>query len=167
MRFRNTQSMVVLAGLIISAAFVSCSPLQRVRVGLDAVMSDPAAYEGYELIITTTIADVLDRYDLYRGRRIEITAPFAYYGHRAYWTWYLLLEENGQQVRCYTHHYRLAVGRDAESLLLRARDGKHPVTVNGILRKDGIDIREIWYDNQLVRPDVKPPRMLLRYPWYF
>jgi hypothetical protein len=128
-----------------------------VRATLDEVLADPGEYEGEELIITTTIKDVLEDYSLYRERRIEVTADLAYFGSRSFWTWYILLNDQGDELRCYTRHYRVSVGRDADVLMRRAASEKKPLTVNGVLRNDGIDIREIIYDAQIVRPDVKPP----------
>lgn len=131
--------------------------LPVMRAPLDDVLADPEAYEGSELIITASIGDVLARRALYQNRRIEVTGDIAYHGRRSFWTWYLLLADGEDQLRCYTHHYRLSVGRDAGTMMLRAVAGQQPVTVNGILRSDGIDIMEILCDGQLVRPDYKPP----------
>jgi len=130
-----------------------------VRAPLDDVLADPAAYEDVELIVTASVEDVRERYHLYRDRRVEVTGDLAYYGRRSFWTWYLMLADGDHRLRCYTHHYRLSVGRDAEVMLLSARAARKPVTVNGILRSDGIDIWEILYDGQLVRPDYKPPEV--------
>jgi hypothetical protein len=41
----------------------------------------------------------------------------------------------------------------------RVRNEGKPLTVNGFVRNGGIDIREILYDGQLVRPSFKPPVM--------
>ena len=128
-----------------------------VRATLDEVLADPEKYEGEELIITTTIKDVLADYSLYRDRRIEVTGDLAYYGSRSYWTWYIMLTDQSGELRCYTRHYRVSVGSDAQVLMKRAAMEKKPVTVNGVLRNDGIDIRQIIYGAQLVRPDIKPP----------
>ncbi len=146
-------------------AVASCA-LPRVHSTLDEVLADPATFDNCELIITADIADVLNRYQLYHGRRVELTGTVAYYGHRSFWTWHIMLADGQQQLRCYTHHYRLSVGRDAQAMLLRAFAAQKPLSVNGILRNDGIDIREIVYEEQIVRPDYKPPVAPV-YPWFF
>jgi len=128
-----------------------------VRAPLDDVLTDPAAYKARELIVTADIRDVLGRYNLYRDRRIEVTGRLVYYGTRSFWTWHLTLADGEDRLRCYTHHYRLSVGRDAAVMLLRALGAHKPLTVNGVLRNDGIDIMEIIYEGQRVRPDYKPP----------
>ena len=130
---------------------------QPVRATLDEVLADPQEYEGEEPIITTTIKDVLEDYSLYRERRIEITGDLVYYGSRSFWTWHIILTEQGDELRCYTNHYRVSVGSDAQVLMKRVAMEKKPLTVNGVLRNDGIDIREIIYGAQLVRPSIKPP----------
>jgi len=152
-----------LSALILLAS--ACSSLPRVRSTIDEVLADPAAYENTELIITADIVDVLDRYHLYRDRRIEVTGTVAYYGNRSFWTWYITLVSGDRQLRCYTRHYRVSAGRDARAVLLRAFSAQKPLTVNGFLRNDGIDIREIIYEDQVVRPIFKPP-VLLRYPGF-
>jgi hypothetical protein len=135
----------------------ACSSLPRVRAILDHVLADPAAFEDCELIITADIADVLERYPFYHERRVEVTGTVAYYGRQSFWTWYIMLADHEHTLRCYTNHYRLKAGRDAETMLLRAFADRKPLTVNGVLRKDGIDIREVVYEGQVVRPDFKPP----------
>jgi len=132
---------------------------QPVRATLDEVLADPEEYEGEELIITTTIADVLEDYSLYNERRIEVTGEMVYSGSLSFWTWYLILTDQEKELRCYTNHYRVNVGSDAVVMMKRAAMEKKPLTVNGVLRNDGIDIREIIYDRQMVRPAFKPPAM--------
>ena len=155
MHYRYLFLGLLFAGLTLC---VACSN-QQVRATLDEVLADPEEYEGTELIITTTIKDVLERFHLYQERRIEVTGDLDYYGSRGFWTWYIMLAEQDKELRCYTGHYRVSVGSDAGVMLKRASIEKKPLTVNGFLRTDGIDIREIRYENQLVRPAFKPPSM--------
>lgn len=135
----------------------ACSHSPQVRATLDDVLSDPEAYEDCELIITASIRDVLENHSLYQDRRIEVTGELAYYGSLSFWTWYLMLADQQNELRCYTNYYRVSVGRDAEVMMQRAAKEKKPLTINGVLRNDGIDIREILYEGQLVRPNFKPP----------
>ena len=135
----------------------ACSHPPQVRATLDAVLSDPGAYEDCELIVTASIRDVLENHSLYQERRIEVTGELAYYGSLSFWTWYLMLADQQHELRCYTNYYRVSVGRDAEVMMQRAAKEKKPLTINGVLRNDGIDIREILYDGQMVRPKFKPP----------
>jgi hypothetical protein len=135
----------------------ACTHRPQVRATLAEVQADPEAYEDSELIITAAISDVLANPAEYQDRRIEVTGELGYYGSRSFWTWYLMVSDGQRQLRCYTSYYRVSVGRDAEGMLLRAISEKKPLTVNGTLRNDGIEILEILYDDQVVRPRVKPP----------
>ncbi len=145
---------------MVLALCVACSHPPQVRATLDDVLADPEAYEDAELIITASIGDVLEQPHLYRERRVEVSGMLAYYGSKSFWTWYLMLADQQYELRCYTKHYRVSVGRDAEVMLLRAASEKEPLTVNGVLRNDGIEIREILYEGQMVRPNFKPPVLL-------
>mgnify|MGYP001767962908 CR=1 FL=1 len=160
--------MLLLAVACMAFAGSGCAHKQRMLVGLDDYTKNPEAYKQYEVVIPATVDEVLSRYDGYRNKRIQVTARFEYFGQRQFWTWYVMLNENDKKLRCYTHHYRIRAEWDAENLLLWAQSEKQPVTINGILYRDGLDILEIIYRDQLVRPNVKPFRVypLMGHPWY-
>ncbi|MCX8042506.1 MAG: hypothetical protein N3B18_00085 [Desulfobacterota bacterium] len=139
-----------------------CAPRQRIVLELDQYLAHPEAYKQYDVIISARVNDILERYDDYRNKRVQVTAPFEYFGHYGFWTWHIMLNDNGNRLRCYSHHYRISAEWDAKNLLMRARAAGKPITVNGLLYRDGIDILEITYDDQIVRPHVKPVRV---YPW--
>ena len=135
--------------------FVSgCTVKEQVRVDIDSFIKDQAAYIDKDVVITAVFEDVVSRYSLYRGKKIEITAPVHYFGTRNFWTWYVLLQKDEKTLRCYTHYYRIRVANDAFHLLSLATRKKEPVTVLGVLYKDGIDIEKISYDGMSVRPDI-------------
>lgn len=135
--------------------FISgCTVKERVRVDIDSFIKDQASYIDKDVVITAVLEDVVSRYSLYRGKKIEITAPFSYFGARSFWTWYVLLQKDEKTFRCYTGHYRIKVSDDAFHLLRLAKHKKEPVTVLGVLYKDGIDIERISYDGMSVRPDI-------------
>jgi hypothetical protein len=129
-----------------------------VRLDLDTYLQQPESYKGQDIVITASLDDVLARYSLYKGKKIEVTAPVAYYRSYGFWTWHLLQTENGKSLRGYTHHYRIEPGWDAVNLLLRAIYKKRPVTVIGILEKDGLDIQRLTCDNESATTSYKPPR---------
>ena len=129
-----------------------------VRLDLDTYLQNQGSYEGQDIVITASLDDVLARYSLYKGKTIEVTAPVAFYRSYGFWTWHLLLTENGKSLRGYTHHYRIEPGWDAVNLRDRAIYGKRPVTVLGILRKDGLDIQRLTCDNESATTNFKPPR---------
>ena len=138
--------------------FISgCTVKEQVRVDIDSFIKDQASYIDKDVVITAVLEDVVSRYSLYRGKKIEITAPFSYFGARSFWTWYVLLQKDEKTLRCYTSHYRIKASNRALNLLRLARHKKEPVTVLGVLYKDGIDIERISYDGMSVRPDIDLP----------
>jgi len=143
------------AGCLALIILAGCAAHEQVRVDLNTFLSNQTAYEGKRVTITASIDDVLRRAELYRGRQVEVAAPVAYYGRKQYWTWYLLLEEHGRQLRCYTHHYRLWADRFAIMMLDQAMHAKEAVTVVGHLHRDGLDIEQLTYDNSTIRTDLK------------
>lgn len=151
----------------LTGLFAGCAHRQRVLLSLDDYLGNPEAYKDHEIVITATVEELLSRYEQYRDRRVQVSAPFDYFGHAQFWTWYILLNDNGKKLRCYTHHYRIRAEWDAENLLMWARAEKQPITVGGILYRDGIDIREIIYREQVVRPNVKPLRLYPFFDFYY
>jgi len=144
-----------------------CTVKEQVRVDIDSYMKDQAAYTDKAVVISAELEDIVSRYLLYRGKKIEVTAPFSYFGTRSFWTWYILLQKDEKTLRCYTRHYRIKVANDALHLLRLARHKEEPVTVTGVLNKEGIDIERISYENMSVRPDIDMSSLFyggLKYP---
>jgi len=135
-----------------------CSIKDPVTIGLDQYMQDPSAYRDNRVIIDAELSDLLSRYEQYRNRKVTITAPFSYFGSRRFWTWYVLLENNGKKLTCYTHRYRVEPGWDALHLLRWARHEKGDITVVGTLKRDGLDLERLIYKEQHVLTSYKPPR---------
>ena len=140
----------------------ACAVKERILIGLDQYQAHPETYQKYEVIISADLPDVLNRYDEYLNKKIQVIGYPDYFGHQHFWTWHILLRQEDSQLRCYTHHYRIKVEWDAENLLLRARSEGQPITINGMLYRNGIDISEIIYKDQVVRPSIKTVRF---YPW--
>jgi len=123
---------------------------------LDQYLNNPEAYAEDHVVLSATLDDIKNRYDLYRNKEVTVTAPITYYGRKRFWTWYLTLQKEGKELRCYTHHYRILAGWDAIVMLKRAKYNNKPLTVTGILMKDGLDIMMLSYDNQIVLPSERP-----------
>ncbi len=144
---------VILVGMVFILPF-GCTVKEQVRVDIDSFIKNQASYIDEDVVITAVLEDVVSRYSLYRGKKIEITASVHYFGTRSFWTWYVLLQENEKTLRCYTHYYRIKVADDAHHLMELATHKNEPVTVLGVLYKDGIDIEQISYDGMSARPDI-------------
>ena len=134
--------------------FSGCTVKEQIRVDIDKFTKDQASYVDEDVIITATLEDVVSRYSLYRGKKIELTAPFSSYGTKGFWTWYVMLQKGENALRCYTHYYRLRPDSSAINLLKRAESKKEPIKILGFLYQDGLDIKEIYHDGISVRPDV-------------
>jgi hypothetical protein len=143
---------VILIGMVLLFSS-GCTVKEQVRVDIDIFMKDQASYMDKDVVITAVLEDVISRYSLYRGKKIEITAPVHYFGPRNFWTWYVLLQKDEKTLRCYTHYYRIKVANDALRLLRRAKNKKEAITVMGVLKKDGLDIERIFHDGITVRPE--------------
>lgn len=133
--------------------FSACSVKEPLRLDIDKYTRDPALYIDKDVIITAPLEDVVLRYDLYKGKKIEVSAPFSAYGTRGFWTWYVMLQKGEKTLRCYTHYYRLKPANDAINLLKRAESKKEPITITGFLYRDGLDIKEMVYDGISVVPE--------------
>lgn len=147
----------VFLAITVISAIIGCTVKEPVYMDINTFVREQAAYTGRDVIITATLEDVMERYDLYRGKTIELSAPFNYFGTGRFWTWYILLQKGEKSLRCYTHHYRIKASNDALNLLRRARSKKEAITVTGILHNDGIDIDKIYHDGVTVRPDIRLP----------
>ena len=147
---------VILIGMVLTFLF-GCTVKEQVRVDIDSFIKDQASYVEKDVVITAVLEDIIFRYSLYRGKKIEITAPFNYFGSGKFWTWHIMLKKDENTLRCYTRHYRIKASNDALRLLRRARSKKDPITVTGVLHNDGIDIEKIYYDGTSIRPDMVVP----------
>jgi len=134
--------------------FSGCTVKEQVRIDIDKFISDQASYIDEDVVITATLEDVVSRYDLYRGKRVELSAPFSYFGTKGFWTWYIMLQEGENTLRCYTHYYRIKPTNEAINLLRRAESKKESIKILGFLYQDGLDIKEIYHDGISVRPDL-------------
>ena len=134
--------------------FSGCTAKEKVRVDIDRFIKDQASYADKNVIITATLEDIVSRYDLYLGKKIEISAPFSYFGIGKFWTWSVILPKGEKTLRCYTHHYKSKPSNDAINLLRMARSKNEPITILGVLNKYGIDIEEFSYNGASVRTDM-------------
>jgi len=127
-------------------AVTGCMQKELVRVDLNTYLKNQAQYADKRVVITTTLKDVLEQPERYRGREIELAAPVSYYGYSGFWTWHVMLEQDGKKLRCYEYKYRLYPDPVAVDLALTARTKGGAVTVRGELLKDGLELNRLIYD---------------------
>ena len=101
-----------------------CMQKELVRVDLDTYLKNQQQYKDKHVVITATLKDVTEHYDRYKGREIEVSAPIVYNGFRSFWTWYVLMEQDGKKLRCYEEHYRLLPAPVAVDLALIGTDAE-------------------------------------------
>jgi hypothetical protein len=135
-----------------------CAPKKRIVMDLDQYLQNPEAYAGDRVVLSATLDDIDNRYDLYRGKEVTVSAPVTYYGRKRFWTWYLTLQKDKKALRCYTRHYRISAGWDAIVMMKKAMNSNKPLTATGTLRRDGLEVRMLRYENQIVLPSEKPWR---------
>ena len=145
--------------------FSGCTVKEQVRVDIDKFISGQASYIDKDVVITATLEDVLLRYDLYRGKKIELSAPFIYFGIGNFWTWSVMLQKDEKVLRCYTHYYISQPSNAAVNLLGMAKSKNEPITILGVLNKDGIAIEEFSYNGASVRTDISAvPNSMYLFP---
>jgi hypothetical protein len=152
--------------VLVLASMIACAPKPLIRVDIDTYMKNEAQYKDKNVVVETTLKDVVKNYALYKGKDVELSAPVTYYGKSLFWTWYLLLEKDGMKLRCYEDKYRQYPDPLAVDVGLKARRHGDAVTVRGKLYSDGLSLDRIIYDgydintNNPVRPTTP---LMLRY----
>jgi len=134
---------------------------------MDSYLKNQAYYKGKRVIITADLENILERYELYQGKEVELSAPVTYFGKWNFRTWYLILEKNGRKIRCYEDEYRIYAGRDALSLLKFAKSEGSEVTIRGKLKHDGIELNRLIYKDYVVNTNSKPPEFRMPFAGTF
>jgi len=141
-------------------AFFSIATLfgctHMIRVDADTYIQNQASYEGKHTIIKSELEDVLENYELFQGKDIEITAPVTHFEERDSPAWFLTLEKNGKKIRGYEDDYIGYVPPDTLYLARWARREGGEVTARGKLKKGGIELDQLSYKNFIVNTNDMP-----------
>ena len=74
MRITNRiQEMFVLTVVLVTG--LGCRHL--VKTDMDTYLSNQEAFKGKQVVFTTDLKDLMERYDIYYGKEVEVTAPFS------------------------------------------------------------------------------------------
>jgi len=149
----STGRRVVLVLTLVWGISLGCQHM--VKTDMDTYLNNQEAFRGKRVVFTTDVKDLIERYEIYRGREVELTAPFSYFGYWHFWTWYLMLESQGAAIRAYESEYRNYPDRYALSLLRVASSEKGRVTVRGKLERNGIELKRLFYKNFTVNTNIK------------
>jgi hypothetical protein len=142
--------------LIVLIMLSGCTPKPLVRVDLDTYVRDWSRYKAAGILIYADIGGLLQEATLLKGKEVEVSGLVNYYGTKNFWTWYVMIEKGGQQIRGYAHQYRVEPGRDALQLVRWAQAEKGEIKISGTFKDDGIAIKYMHYKGDNVTPYYKP-----------
>ena len=132
--------------------------LQIVKTDMDTYLQDEKQFKRKHVVFLTTIGDLAERYDLYQGKDIELSAPVSYFGKDDFETWYITLGENTTTIRAYEDNYRDYTDIYAHNLLSWVTSEEGELTVRGKLKQNGIELSLLTYQEYTVETDFKPQR---------
>ena len=147
--------------LIIAIVISGC--VNMVKTNLDTYLTNKEEFRGKQVILETDLRDLLERYDVYRGKTVELTAPFTYFGSWHFWTWHIILDDGDNMIRAYESEYRIYPDRRAVFLLKAAEREKGSVTIQGKVERKGIELNRIYYKDFAVNSNIKMDRDYLLY----
>lgn len=161
----KTTTQLITGFLLVLFVFSGCRHM--VKTDIDSYLENKQDYKRKRVVFTTNLKDLLNRYELYRDREVELTAPISYFGKEDFPTFYLNLTEDGKQIRAYEDNYKNYVNRDALQLLIWAKSEEGSVTVRGKLKQDGIELNQLAYNDYVIDTDVRPYRYRHYYRPYY
>ena len=141
--------------LLIIIVFISaCSHL--IKTDMDSYMQNREAFKWKKVVFITDLEDLLQRYEIFQGREVELSAPVAYFGKENFPTFYITLEQDGNQIRAYEENYHRYINGDTLQLLIRAKSEGGKVTVRGKVKDDGIELNQLVYNEYLINTNRQP-----------
>ena len=141
--------------LLIIIVFISaCSHL--IKTDMESYMQNREAFKWKKVVFTTDLEDLLERYEIFQGREVELSAPVAYFGKENFPTFYITLEQDGKQIRAYEENYHRYIHGDTLQLLIWAKSEGGTVTVRGKVKEDGIELNQRVYNEQLINTNRRP-----------
>ena len=166
----SRKTLIVLSILIIVVLSPLVGCIQMIKTDLDTYMQNQKPFRRKHVIFTTTLEDLLTRYELYQGKEVELSAPVSYFGKEDFQTWYLTLERDGKQLRAYEDSYRNYLDIYTLNLVIWVKSEGGDVTVRGKLKKEGIELNQLAYKEYSIDTDALPLRSSRAYddrPPYF
>jgi hypothetical protein len=132
--------------------------MQIVKTDMDTYLENKKQFKRKHVVFLTTIEELAERYDLYQGKDIELSAPVSYFGKDDFETWYITLGENTTTIRAYEDNYRDYTDIYAHNLLSWVTSEEGELTVRGKLKQNGIELSLLIYQDYTVETDLKPQR---------
>ena len=136
-------------------ALFSCT--RMIRVDAKSYLQNQTLYEGKKTLIAVDLGDVLEHYELFQGKDIEVTAPVTHFEKKDSPGWFLILEKEGKKLRFYEDDYRHFVPQNALHLARWAKREGGEVTARGKLSKGGVELDQLTYKKLSVNTNLVPP----------
>ena len=133
---------------------IGCAPM--IRIDADTYLQNQEQYEEKATIITAELGEVFENYELFQGKRIEITAPIIHFEERDAPSWFIVLEKDGQQIRGYESDFLGWVPPDAVYLARWAKKEGGDVIAQGKLIGDGMELDQLTYKTLIVNTSAIP-----------
>ena len=128
-----------------------------IRIDAKSYLQNQALYEGKKTLIAVDLGDVLEQYELFQGKDIEVTAPLTHFEKKDSPGWFLILEKEGKKLRFYEDDYRHFVPQNALHLARWAKREGGEVTARGKLSKGGVELDQLTYKKLSVNTNLVPP----------
>ena len=138
-----------------------------IKTDMDTYLLNREAYKRKKVVFTTDVNDLVDRYELYQGKEVELTAPISYFGKDDFYTWYIILARGEKQVLAYEDNYKNYINSEAFQLLTWAKSEGGAVTVRGKLKEKGIELDQLTYNSYVVHTNSRPYRYRSRSRSYY
>ena len=140
--------------LLFLAMVLGCT--QMIRVDADTYLHNPEQYEGKDTLITTELGELLDKKELFQGKRVEIAAPITHFEERDAPFWFIVLEKDGRKIRGYESDFLGWVPPNAVYLARWAKNNGGDVIAKGKLFGDDFELDELSYKNLIVNTSAIP-----------
>ena len=128
---------------------------KQIRVDADNYMQNPAHYEGKHTLISVELKDILENYELFEGKDIEVMASVTHFEKRDSPGWYLTLEKDGNSIRAYEDDYQRFVPRDAVYLARWAKREGGDVIARGKVMEGRIELNHLSYKTFTVNTNTQ------------
>ena len=142
--------------LLLIFTFLIAGCAHEIRIDSGTYLRNPALYQNNHVIIVADLAQVLDNYGAFEGRKIEISALVSHFEERDSLAWHLILEKDGKQLRAYEDSFLKYVPADAVYLARWAKHEGGYVTARGRLLKNRMELDQLTYKTLIVNSSAIP-----------
>lgn len=150
---KNANNLLIIFGLL---CFFVTGCTHMIKTDMDTYLNNKEEYNRGKIVFTTDLKDLADRYGLYRGREVELTAPSTYWGREDFATWYMILATDGVEIRAYENNYHNYINEDLLQLLTLAKSEGGEVTVRGKVGEEGVELNQLTYKGYRVYTNRRP-----------